>query len=288
VIPPAWTEVWICPYANGHLQCVGRDEAGRRQYLYHPVWREQQDAEKFERVQTMARQLPRVRRELRSTLDRTGPPDREVALGAAVRLVDLGCFRLGDDAYTDAYGSHGLTTLECRHLTTTSDGVAFAFVGKSGVDQLIEVTDPRVCRAVRSMSRSRRRDSRLLCFRDSRRWTPVAAEDINSTIRDLFDLDVTAKDFRTWHATVRVATALGSVERAGTVPGRNRQVRAAVVAASELLGNTPTVARGSYVDPRVIDLFEDDETIAASVARLDADPQVAEDQLDRAVVRLLS
>jgi DNA topoisomerase IB len=211
-----------------------------------------------------------------------------VALAAAVRLVDLGCFRLGDDAYTDAYGSHGLTTLERRHLSTTDEGVAFAFIGKSGVDQLIEVTDPRVCRVVRSMARSRRRDSRLLCFRDGRRWEPLAAEDINSAIRDLFDLDVTAKDFRTWHATVRVAAALGSVERAASVSGRARQVRAAVVAASELLGNTPTVARGSYVDPRVIDLFEHDESIAASISRLDADPQVAEDQLDRAVVRLLS
>ncbi|MFL6155997.1 MAG: DNA topoisomerase IB [Marmoricola sp.] len=287
VIPPAWVDVWICPFPNGHLQCVGQDEAGRRQYLYHPAWREQQDAKKFERVMELARRLPGARRQLQAALARTGPPDRETALAAAVRLVDLGCFRLGDDAYTETYGSHGLTTLQCRHVQTTGGGLVFDFVGKSGVEHLIEIDDRALVRTVTAMRARRRGDARLLAYRGPSRWEEIASDDVNQAIRDFVGLDVTAKDFRTWHGTVRVAATLASQERGASATERARQVRKAVADAADLLGNTPTVARGSYVNPRVIDLFEDGVTISSTVARLSKDPTKAQDQLDRAVVKLL-
>ena len=277
VIPPAWNEVWICPHERGHLQVVGTDEAGRRQYLYHPAWREKQDAAKFERVHDMARRLPGVRRKLRNAM--TGDAAaRETVMAAAVRLVDLGCFRLGSEESADEFGSHGLTTLERRHVRRENGAAVFEFVGKSGIEHEVRIDDAPVLRVLSALTRGRRPSSRLIATRDSGRWKPIAAEAVNAYLRETFDLDVSAKDLRTWHATETVAAALGSVERSDTGRGRARQVRAAVVEASELLGNTPTVARGSYVDPRVIDLFEDGVTI---------EPKRGEDALTRAVVALL-
>lgn len=297
VIPPAWRDVWISPYPNAHLQAVGTDEAGRRQYLYHPVWRAKRDAAKFDRVIEMAARLPAVRRELRTDLDRDGV-GRETALAAAVRLVDLGCFRLGSDSYTEQNGSYGLTTLERRHVRRNGDSRVFSFVGKSGVEHDICLSDPQLCRVVDRMTLRRKDEERLLCAKEGPIWVPLQAGDINEYIRDLFGMDVTAKDFRTWHATVHVASALGEAVlkaadgRSGKRPpsrtARNRTVRRAIVGASELLGNTPTVCRSSYVDPRVIDLYESDVTIAPELRRLPSDQEDARDHVDRAVVALLT
>jgi DNA topoisomerase-1 len=287
VIPPAWRDVWISPYPNAHLQAVGTDEAGRRQYLYHPFWRMKRDAAKFDRVIEMATRLPDVRRRIREELDLDGLT-RETALAAAVRLVDLGCFRLGSDTYTEQNGSYGLTTLERRHVRRDGSCHVFSFVGKSGVEHDIRLTDPQLCRVVGEMTRRRRADERLLCARDGKLWVPLQASDINEHIRELFGLDVTAKDFRTWHATVHVATAVASAPPARTKTARTRTVRQAIVGASELLGNTPTVCRSSYVNPRVIDLYESDVTIAPALATLSEDPEEARDQVDRAVVELLT
>ena len=269
VIPPAWTDVWICSHERGHLQALGTDEAGRKQYLYHPAWREQRDAAKFDRVLEMARRLPGVRRRVKRAL-KGEPKDHRTVLAAAVRLVDLGCFRLGSESYADENGSYGLTTLERRHVRKDGDSRLFSFAAKSGVDQEIAVDDQAVVRVVDALTKGRRASSQLL---------PLSADEVNDHLRDLFDLDVTAKDFRTWHATVTVAAALASVKRAASRTGRAKQVRAAIIEASELLGNTPTIARSSYVDPRVIDLFEDGVTI---------EPSRSQDVLDREVVKLLS
>jgi len=277
VIPPAWTDVWICPHERGHLQVVGTDDAGRRQYLYHPAWRQKRDEAKFDRVHEMARKLPGVRRKLRNAL-KGDPTARETVLAAAVRLVDLGCFRLGAEEYTHDYGSRGLTTLERRHLHRVNGQAVFDFVGKSGIEHEIRVDDAAVLRVLSALTRGRRPSSRLIAAREAGRWTPVGADEVNDYLRDVFDQDVTAKDLRTWHATVTVAAALGSAERASSARGRAKQVRAAVTEASELLGNTPAVARSAYVDPRVIDLFEDGVTI---------EPKRGEDALTRAVVELL-
>ena len=291
VIPPAWRDVWISPYPNAHLQAVGTDEAGRRQYLYHPVWRAKRDAAKFDRVIEMATMLPDVRARIREDLARE-QLTREAALAAAVRLVDLGCFRLGSETYTEQNGSYGLTTLERRHVRRKGDARIFSFTGKSGVDHEICLTDPALCRVVDAMTLRRKADERLLAIKDGRAWVPLQASEVNEHIRELFGLEVTAKDFRTWHATVHVAMTLGNRTLAPKPPrtktARNRAVREAIVGASELLGNTPTVCRSSYVDPRVIDLYESDVTIAPALAELPKDEDDARDHVDRAVVALLS
>jgi DNA topoisomerase IB len=279
VIPPAWADVWICPYPNGHLQAVGTDEAGRRQYLYHPSWREQRDLEKFERVVRLAHRLPGVRRTLRNQL-RAAPGDDEVErrriLAAGVRLIDLGCFRPGSDESAEEFGSHGLTTLERRHVRRENGAMVFEFVGKAGIEHEVVITDPDV---VAVLPWRRPVDARVLASKIGRQWRPVSADELNEHIRTVTGLEVTAKDFRTWHATVTAAVALAGSPQPTSEAKRRRRVREAVTAASELLGNTPTVARSSYVDPRVIDLFE-------SGTVLDPVPRGA-DALDRAVVRLL-
>jgi DNA topoisomerase I len=298
VIPPAWRDVWISPYPNAHLQAVGTDDAGRRQYLYHPVWRVKRDEAKFDRVIEMAARLPEVRRRLRADLDLTDTTgvDRDGALAAAVRLVDLGCFRLGSDSYTEQNGSYGLTTLERRHVRRSNGACIFSFVGKSGVEHDIRLEDPQLCQVIQRLTQRRKPDERLLCAKEGRLWVPLQAGDINDYIRELFGLEVTAKDFRTWHATVHVASELGNAALGRTPDrkpprskrARSRAVREAIVGASELLGNTPTVCRSSYVDPRVIDLYETDVTIAPTLEKLPNDEEEARDELDRAVVALLS
>ncbi len=283
VIPPAWTEVWICPHPRGHLQAVGTDAAGRRQYLYHPQWREQRDLVKFDRVTAMAATLPGVRRKLRRQL-RAEPGDEEVerrrVLAAAVRLIDLGCFRPGSDSAAEENGSHGLTTLERRHVRRQGEGVVFEFEGKSGVEHEVLVEDADIVPLVLRARRRRSADDRLLSSKVGGRWRPVTPEEVNEHIRELTGLDVTAKDFRTWHATVTVAVELATGPVAKSATARKRRVREAVVVAAELLGNTPTVARASYVDPRVLDLYE-----AGTV--LDPVPG-GPDALDRAVAALLA
>jgi DNA topoisomerase IB len=278
VIPPAWKDVWICPHPRGHLQAVGTDDAGRRQYLYHPHWRVLRDLEKFERVQQMALRLPALRRRLRREL-RTSEEPRERVLAAAIRLIDLGCFRVGAEQYAEENGSHGLTTLERRHVRRHNGGFRFDFVGKGGIEHEVHVEDPDVCAVLDGLVRSRRGSDRLLAAKDGRRWKPVTPEEINEHLRALMGLDVTAKDFRTWHATVTVAVALAARPRGETAASRKRQVRAAIEEAAALLGNTPTVARTSYVDPRVLDLF-DDGVVLDTVPR-------SQDGADKAVVRLL-
>jgi DNA topoisomerase IB len=285
VIPPAWTDVWVCPYPRGHLQAVGTDAAGRRQYLYHEDWRRARDEAKFDRVLAMAAELPRVRRRLDAELA-ADTSDRRV-LAMAVRLIDLGCFRVGSAGYTEENGSYGLTTLERRHVRRNGLGHVFTFVGKSGVEHRIEVADTDVCRVLTEITRRRRGPSRLLVVQRDRRWVPVSPAAVNEYLGDLFRAEVTAKDFRTWHGTVRVAASLGAVARAATRRRRDQQVRAAIVDAAEYLGNTPAVARSAYVDPRVLDLFEDGTTIAAAVRRASPDPRRRQDQLDRATVKLL-
>lgn len=279
VIPPAWRDVWICPDERGHLQAVGTDEAGRRQYLYHPAWRIKRDAEKFERVTEVAARLPGVRRKLRAHLEEA-TASRTAVLSTAVRLIDLGCFRIGSDSYAVDNGSFGLTTLERRHLSKDGAARVFTFVGKSGIEHVVRIEDAPVITMLDLISRNRRSDARLLSAKVGRRWEPLSAGEVNDHIRDLFGgVEVTAKDFRTWHATVIVASALASQERGATKTARARQVRAAIGQAAELLGNTPTVARSSYVDPRVLDLFESGTVIG---------PTRGQDALDRAVVRLLT
>lgn len=281
VIPPAWTDVWICPYPRGHLQAVGTDDAGRRQYLYHPSWREQRDLEKFERVSALAGTFPGMRRKLRNQLV-ADPGDEGVErrriLAAGVRLIDLGCFRPGSEESAEEFGSHGLTTLERRHVRRETGALVFRFAGKAGVEHEVTIDDPALVTVLRAAWK-RPPGARLLASKVGRRWKPITADELNEHIRSVTGLEMTAKDFRTWHATVTAAVVLAEQPAPTSVTGRKRRIREAVAAASELLGNTPSVARSAYIDPRVIDLFE-------SGTVLDPVPG-GPDALDRAVVQLL-
>ena len=286
-IPPAWTDVWICRFANGHLQAVGTDDAGRRQYLYHPDWRVRQDELKVARVTRAARRLPAMRAAVLEDLADDGM-SRDKACAAAVRLLDLGCFRIGSDAYANG-DSFGLTTLERRHVRREGSRLVFEFTGKSGIDHQIEVDDEPSRGAIESMRRRRGGSDRLLAFKQDGRWVDLDAAAVNDYLRERTGEDMTAKDFRTWHATVLAAAALAESDEVGdTKTSRRRAVKAALEEVAEFLGNTPAIARSSYVDPRVIDLYEDGVTISAATTRRHRDPDVRQAALERAVRRMLS
>ncbi len=291
VIPPAWRDVWICPHANGHIQAVGIDDAGRRQYLYHPVWREQRDRAKHDRVLTVARRLPAARRVVAEHLTLPGMP-RERALGTAFRLLDLGFFRIGGEQYAEENGSFGLATIQRTHVHVHGHEVVFEYPAKSGRDRLVAVADEHVLAAVTAL-RSRRGGGReLLAFKNGGRWHDVSSTDINGYIKQVVGGEVSAKDFRTWHGTVLAAVALaGAADATGPAASparRTRAVRRAIADVSQYLGNTPAVARGSYVDPRVIDAFEAGATIAPALRRIGrVDGDVSRARLERAVLRLL-
>jgi DNA topoisomerase IB len=288
VIPPAWTDVWICPWPNGHLQAVGTDDAGRRQYLYHPDWRTRRDGEKFDRMLTFGKALTRARELVLADLGREGMP-LERACAAAVRLLDLGYFRIGNDVYADENGSFGLTTLERRHVRRHQDRLVFAFVGKSGVEHRIEIDDAVVIETVDVMRRRRGQDLRLLSYKDGRSWRSVLPALVNEYVRATTGIEATAKDFRTWHATVLAAAALAeSPEPGETAASRKRAVSGAMKEVASFLGNTPTLARSSYVDPRVVDADEEGRTIAATTRRTHETPDARQAALERATLRLLN
>lgn len=288
VIPPAWRDVWICPLANGHIQAVGIDAAGRKQYLYHPQWRIQRDAAKFDRVLQVGSRLTKTRAAVLEHIALDGMP-LERAAATAVRLLDLGYFRIGSDAYADDNGSFGLTTLERRHVKRVKGRLVFCFVGKSGVEHCIEIDDPLSIAAVETMRRRRSTDLRLLAFQDEKRWAALDAARVNAYLRLTTGGDMTAKDFRTWHATVLAATALAATTESGRTPtSRKRAVRQAMVEVSTYLGNTPAIAKSSYVDPRVVDLYEDGTTIGNVVRREHRTPEERQAAIERAVLRMLA
>lgn len=287
-IPPAWDDVWICPHPNGHIQAVGTDDAGRRQYLYHPAWREKRDRLKFDRVLTAARRLPAARRAIARDLRREGMP-LERAEALAVRLLDLGYFRIGSDIYADTNGSFGLTTLERRHVRKQGGRLVFRYEGKSGIEQSVEIDDPEVLEALDALRRRRGGSDRLLAYLVERRWRDLDSATVNLYLGGLLE-DLTAKDFRTWHATVLAAAALA----AGDEPGdsrrsRQRAIRTAVAEVADYLGNTPVIAKNSYIDPRVLDLYEGGRTIDPEVVtRGYRSPAARQRSIEAAVLDLLS
>jgi DNA topoisomerase IB len=271
VIPPAWTDVWICPWPNGHLQAVGVDAAGRRQYLYHPEFRRRQEAAKHAHVLEVAARLPALRERTDRELALRGlPPERVLACGA--RLLDLGLFRVGSDRYTRDNGSFGLTTLRRDHVRLRPRAVEFDFPAKSGRRRMSTLYDPGARDAVADLLH-RRRDSgdRLLAYWRRRAWHDVHGEELNAYLAETTGVDATAKDFRTWHATVLAAVALAAAEpvaRDDSEAARRRAVTRAVREVADYLGNTPAVCRASYINPRLIELFEHGTTIAATLPSL--------------------
>jgi DNA topoisomerase-1 len=285
-IPPAWGDVWICPDERGHLQAVGTDAAGRTQYLYHQEWRVRRDRQKFDRVVRLARRLPRMRRICARHLDERGL-SRERAMAGAVRMLDLGFFRVGSEAYTEENGSYGLATLRRSHVRVRGEDVLFDFAAKGGKRRVQSITDPALRRLTSSLLARKGGGRELLAFRDGSTWRDIRSEDINAYLKDLVGEEVSAKDFRTWHATVLTAVLLASQERELTsVTSRKRVVSAVVRDVAEALGNTPAVCRASYIDPRVLDRFLDGETIELPRGRDLADDRVRAD-VEAAVLELL-
>ncbi|MFC5909348.1 DNA topoisomerase IB, partial [Streptacidiphilus monticola] len=207
VVPPAWEDVWICPWPNGHLQAVGTDAAGRRQYLYHPEFRRRQEESKHAHVLEVAAHLPKVRQYAQDALE-LPTLCRERVLGCAVRLLDLGFFRIGSDSYAKQNGSYGLTTLEREHVTCRRGLVEFDFPAKHGRHRMQTLTDPAACRTLRALLRRDGGGARLLAYRDGGGWHDLHGREVNEQLHELTGLDITAKDFRTWHATVLAAVGL--------------------------------------------------------------------------------
>lgn len=272
VIPPAWTDVWICEHANGHIQAVGTDAAGRRQYLYHPHWHEQRAKAKFDHVLEFAERLPAARERLVETLESTSELTRDRVLAAAVRLLDLGFFRIGSEQYAEQNNTYGLATMLKEHVTIQSGTITFDYPAKHGKQRVQSVADDLVCDVVVALKRRRSGGPELLAYRDGRRWVDVHSDDVNEYLKAVVGWDCSAKDFRTWSATVLAAVALAVSTRMSQSPtARKRAVARAVREVSEYLGNTPAVCRSSYIDPRVVDLYADGITIVEDLDRLGAD-----------------
>ncbi|WP_233358903.1 DNA topoisomerase IB [Thermomonospora amylolytica] len=269
VIPPAWNDVWICPDPEGHIQAVGTDSAGRRQYLYHPRWREQRDREKHDRVLDFADALPAIRKQVAEHLSGRGFT-RERVLAAAVRLIDLGFFRAGGEEYAEENGTYGMATVLREHVTCRRSEVIFEYPAKGSKDRYQAVAEESVCRVVGGLKRRRDDGPELMAYRlPDGGWHDVTAADINEYLREISGGDFTAKDFRTWHATVLAAVGLAvSVRAATSNSARKRAVSRVVQEVAEYLGNTPAVARASYIDPRVIALYERGVTIAPALTAL--------------------
>jgi DNA topoisomerase IB len=262
-IPPAWTDVRIAARPDAHLQATGLDAKGRRQYLYHPAWRERRDAEKFDDMLRFAGRLPRVRATAYGLLESAQGAHRERVLALAVRLLDVGFFRVGWDRYARDNGHVGLTTLRRDQVTLQRDGsVHFDYLAKAGKRRRMTVRDRQATEALGPLKRRRGGPAELLAFRSATTpaaWHRVLAPDVNNALRCWAQGPFSAKEFRTWEATVLAAVALARQNAAGR--HGSRAVSRAVREVSTALGNTPTVARASYIDPRVIAAFEDRTTI---------------------------
>ena len=258
-IPPAWTDVWIAPYPNGHIQATGTDAVGRTQYLYHPTWRQQKDRLKFDRAMALAESLPAARRAVTLDLRAAGYP-RERALAAAFRLLDTGSLRVGSDRYAEQHGSHGLSTLLGSHVAISRDTITLAFPGKSGQEWESVLVDGELADVLRGLKR-RGGSARLLAWKDGRAWRTVDADDINGYVRERTGGEFTAKDFRTLHGTVTAAIALAKAGPRPSARARQRVVAQVMRDVAGVLGNTPAVARASYVDPRIIDHYDHGRTI---------------------------
>jgi DNA topoisomerase-1 len=289
-IPPAWEDVWICADPNGHIQAVGTDAAGRRQYLYHQVWRERRDREKFDDMVRFARTLPRLRRAVVRDLQRREWPQEKV-LACAVRLLDRGFFRIGSESYAEENKTYGLATMQRRHVSLEGNGVIrFDYTSKGGKRRVQSIVDPDVYRVVAALKR--RPNGRLLAYRANGHWADVTSNDINEYIkRTSRDERFSAKDFRTWNATVLAAVALAVSGAAHRSPSaQKRAITRAVAEVAHYLGNTPAVARASYIDPRVFDRFRDGLTIGGALTKLgDVEPgePATQGAIEKAVLDLL-
>jgi DNA topoisomerase IB len=259
-IPPAWRDVWICGDPYGHIQATGLDEAGRKQYLYHERWHLRAAQRKFESMREFAATLPKLRRAVKKDIAGEGMP-RERALACAVRLLDLGLFRIGGEEYAETNESYGVATVLREHVSIEGGEVVFDFPAKSGQRRVQSIRDPEVKVAVEAMRRRRSGPDDLLVFREAGAWRDVRSEEVNDYLQEKAGEEFSAKDFRTWHGTVLAAVELARAGAPSSKAGAERAIRAAIKRVAERLGNTPAVCRSSYIDPRVLDRFREGKTI---------------------------
>jgi DNA topoisomerase IB len=286
-IPPAWREVWICSDPYGHIQATGLDEAGRKQYLYHERWQLRAAQRKFESMREFAAILPKLRRAVKKDLALEGMP-RERALACAVRLLDLGFFRIGGEEYAETNESYGVATVLREHVSIEGEEVVFDFPAKSGQRRVQSIRDPEVKAAIEAMRRRRSGPDDLLVFRDGRSWHDVRSVDVNAYLQEKAGEEFSAKDFRTWHGTVLAAVELAREEPPATKGGGEAAIRAAVKRVAERLGNTPAVCRSSYIDPRVLDRFRDGKMIElSSLGREEAVTSRQQIKIERRVLELI-
>jgi DNA topoisomerase I len=259
VIPPAWTDVWISPHENGHLQATGRDARGRKQYRYHANWRQQRDESKFGRMIAFAQALPRIRRHVKRDLSRHGMPQEKV-LATVVRLLEVTLIRIGNDEYARENHSFGLTTMRNGHAKVAGPNIRFAFSGKSGKRHDITLHDPQLARIVRRCQGLPGQE--LFRYEDDEgKAHSIHSEDVNDYIRGITGDDFTAKDFRTWAGTVLAAIALQKLEAVVEKARAKKNVVDAIQAVARMLGNTPAVCRKSYVHPEIVESYLAGDTI---------------------------
>jgi len=290
-IPPAWQHVWICPWPNGHIQAIGTDARGRKQYCYHDRWREHRDREKFDRMLDFARSLPALRRTAGHQL-RYREPTRERVLAGAVRLLDRGFFRIGGEEYAEENETYGLATMQKRHVRLRPGNVLeFDYPAKGGLRRVQSIVDPEVFELAGELKRRRGGGGDLLAYKDAGRWHDVQSSDVNAYIKRVTGGDFTAKDFRTWSATVLAAVGVAVAGRAAASPtARKRAIARAVKEVAHYLGNTPAVCRASYIDPRVFDRYAAGVTIGDALDALgdvDLGEPAIQGTVEAAVIDLL-
>jgi DNA topoisomerase I len=261
-IPPAWENVWISPDPLGHIQATGVDRRGRLQYIYHRLWREQRDAQKFDHMLRFAGALPSLRTATVDDLKRHGLT-RERVVAGVVRLIDLGLFRIGGERYAELDHHYGATTLQKRHVRVTREGIMFDYIGKAGKERTIVIRDELVLPIIRALVRTGHGHETLFCYQQTNGWHVLHSRDVGNYIATRAGGHFTAKEFRTWNATVVMALVLANAGPSPTGRTRQRVISASVKEVARWLGDTPAVARGSYIDPRLISCYESEGQLPA-------------------------
>lgn len=287
VIPPAWEDVWICPAANGHVQATGRDARGRKQYIYHEKWRTQRDETKFEHMLAFARALPKIRRRVAADLRRREPGHQKI-VATVVRLLETTVIRVGNDEYARENGSYGLTTMRNRHVKVRRAEIAFSFKGKSGKEHQITLHDPRLARIIRACQELP--GQQLFTYIEDGVARHVDSSDVNNYLQEIAGSTFTAKDFRTWIATVLAATAFHELEAATSSTQAKSNTKRVIESVAKILGNTPTICRKSYVHPDIINAYVEGDTLAVVSQRIDDETRPSLNRLrptEAAVLALL-
>ena len=255
VIPPAWADVWISPFADGHLQATGRDAKGRKQYRYHALFREVRESTKYEHVVAFADELPAIRKKVHEHMGRRGLP-REKVLATVIHLLETTLIRIGNEDYAKQNNSYGLTTLKNRHVAVDGNEIRFRFTGKSGKQWSLRVRDRRVAKIIKACQDLPGQE--LLQYVDEAGdCQDVTSSDVNAYLKEITGKDITAKDFRTWSGTVLAAMALNEIESFDSAAQAKRNLRAAIEKVAARLGNTPTICRKCYVHPEVLNCYMD-------------------------------